>query len=154
MTTHSIQVYRHIRNGHNGKITNNGGVTLYVEADTNTFAASVAICGDTDNFNANTGRNIAYGRFKKEHYLVEGSYDPAKSLTDNVITALLAQKRLATACSQLCNFLSSEQGTALTKLQRYVKAVPRVPFADPALARENRSKKIAMKAQVTASEAM
>ena len=129
MTTNTIEVFRHVRNAKNGKITNSGGVTLYIQVTGNQFIASAAICSDTDNFNTSTARKIAHGRFLKGKYLTMGTYDNTKSLVDNVIHALQLESHLHSSTSYIIErFNSSEQGTALVKLVRYTKRLPRQPF--------------------------
>lgn len=150
MTTNTIEVFRHVRNAKNGKITNSGGVTLYIQVTGNQFIASAAICSDTDNFNTSTARKIARGRFLKGKYLTMGTYENTKSLVDNVIHTLQLESHLHSSTSHTIErFNSSEQGTALVKLVRYTKLLPRQPFTELSL--KNHKAQMGITAEFTGS---
>lgn len=129
-TNETFSLFRHVRSGSKGRVSNLGGVTLYLEVDqvTSTFQFGFAVCGEGENFNKTIAKNVAFGRFAKGKK-VFGEYDRNKSLVDNCINALDELVNGGVEYKDNVPGVSGSQAAgALSHLRRAIKKLPRAPF--------------------------
>lgn len=139
----TVRLFRHVRNGKNGQVSNLGGVTMYIQLDfiqpgitVPQMTFSLAICDDDENFDASIAKSIAEGRFKAGQ-TVSGYYHQKQSLVQNAIyllqDAIDVCNGIENSDSPTVNVKKGLLEAALIRLNRYTKRLPRAPFTGEGL---------------------